>query len=101
MTIEAQTYMCYSKWSRSTVIKEDIAHYKRARARGPGVDSDFSIDCMRRSMGSHIHARIEQAIIAGRTKLAQRVNHQRFQMLIYRLLQHPKQGDSQSENGAG
>ena len=51
MTIEAQMDVFNSKWPKSTVLKEDIAHYKRARAAGPGVDPDFSMGCMLQSMG--------------------------------------------------
>ena len=46
MTIDAQRDMFHSTWCKSTVLKEDIAHYKRARAKGPGVDPDFTIEFM-------------------------------------------------------
>ena len=51
------------------MLKEDIAHYKRARAKGPGVDADYSMEFMRISMGIHIHDQSEQLNITERKKL--------------------------------
>ena len=55
LTEEASKDMFASKWFQSNALKEDIAHYKRARAKGPNVDPDFTLLFMRRSMEIYIH----------------------------------------------
>ena len=60
MGAEALRDIFQSKWSNPTVRKEDIAHYKRARAKGPGVDADYILEVMRVSMGIHINDQSEQ-----------------------------------------
>ena len=69
MSEDARNDMFNSKWSKSTVLKGDIAHYRRARAKGPGADSDYIMGITRKSMVIHIHDQNEQANMAERKKL--------------------------------
>ena len=62
-------YRFQSQWSNSTVLKEYIDHYKRARAKGLGVDADYSMGFMRRPMEFHIHDQIDQLNTIERQKL--------------------------------